>query len=589
MWPVIFRELRAESRKSFTYWLRVIGAAAILAAIFFTLQQPGRWTRFGALPVVQSQQLMGRMLFGNVNGTLFALVWLIVPLLTADCINREKREGTLGLLFLTPLTAEGIVIGKMFAHALRALTFVLTMLPVLAVPLLVGGIDQKDLFMALLLDLSALLLALTAGLLASSWTRRWMTALLLAETLAFLFAVILMRAHLVCFQSLVGSAAQLPTGQFSAFAPGGVSGWTSYGSFQIQQSYRSGFLDSLVHLFHFNTSTDLEMGLRWTPRGSPIRFVVGGTWSQVWTSGNAALIHQWFWAALSLLGGACLFFGLAISLAAWGIRRSWRLQAQTARAVQLEQKFLQPRFWPALFRKKMQRSMERNPIGWLQQYSVRARLTKWGWCLFVVIVECLFTGSFARASRDAILNDVTFGQVFVFAVLLLAMTFTAAGSFRHERETGALELLLVTPLRVWQIVVGRIGGIWRQFLPATALALGAALYVSTFDGFLFDQSDLVEMTADFSLLLSSFVAVPLTGLYWSMRRANFLVAWIGAFTSSLVMPGCVTWAFMRVVHDHQQNASWGLVIFVGVQLGVAAISAARLFANLSARRFVITT
>ncbi len=578
MWPVIFRELRAESRKPFTYWLRVIGAAAILAAIFFTLQQPERWNRFGALPAIQSQQLLGRMLFGNVNGALFALIWLIVPLLTADCINREKREGTLGLLFLTPLTAGGIVIGKMFAHALRALTFILTMLPVLAVPLLVGGIDQKDLFMALLLDLSALLLALAAGLLASSWTKRWMTALLLAETLAFLFAIILMRTHLACFQSVAGSATNLTAGQFGAFGPGAVAGWTSYGSFQIRQSYRGGFLESLIHLFQFNTSTDFEIGLRWTPRGSPVRLAVGGMWNQVWTSGNATLIHRWFSAALALLSGAGVFFGLAISLAAWGVRRSWRLQAQTARAIQLERKFFQPRFWPALFRKRMRRTMERNPIGWLQQYSVRARLAKWGWCLFVVTVECLFTLN---------LNDVTSGQVFVFAVLLFAMTFTAAGSFRRERETGALELLLVTPLRVWQIVVGRIGGIWRQFLPATVLALVAALYVSTFGGSLSDHSDRVEMTENFCLLLSSFVAVPLTGLYWSMRRANFLVAWVGAFTSSLVLPWCATWGFLRVMHDQDQNQSWALVIFLGVQLGVAAFSAARLFANLSARRFMI--
>ena len=40
MWPVIIRELRAESRRPFTYWLRVIGAAAILATVLLTVQQP---------------------------------------------------------------------------------------------------------------------------------------------------------------------------------------------------------------------------------------------------------------------------------------------------------------------------------------------------------------------------------------------------------------------------------------------------------------------------------------------------------------------------------------------------------------------
>ena len=31
--PVIERELRAEARHAFTYWLRVLGAAALLAVV----------------------------------------------------------------------------------------------------------------------------------------------------------------------------------------------------------------------------------------------------------------------------------------------------------------------------------------------------------------------------------------------------------------------------------------------------------------------------------------------------------------------------------------------------------------------------
>ena len=41
-----------------------------------------------------------------------------------------------------------------------------------------------------------------------------------------------------------------------------------------------------------------------------------------------------------------------------------------------------------------------------------------------------------------------------------------SGSFRRERETGVLELLLVAPLSTHQIVWGRLRAIWGQFAPA---------------------------------------------------------------------------------------------------------------------------
>jgi ABC-type transport system involved in multi-copper enzyme maturation permease subunit len=578
MWPVIFRELRAESRRPFTYWLRIIGAVAILAAVLFTLQQPSRWsvrTPFGAAPVFQSHQIMGRLLFGNVNAALFALTWIIVPLLTADCINRERREGTLGLLFLTPLTAEGIVVGKSFAHALRALTFVLTMLPVLAVPLLVGGVGPKDLLLALLVDFSALLLALAAGLIASSWTKQWMSAVLLAETLSFVFAVVMMSVHLACFRMIISSAVKMGGAGPGGFGAATLSGWTSYSS--GRHAYPGGFIQFVLGLFHFNTASDVEMSPIWIGGGVSTRFMFGGVWDNVWTSGNATIVRAWFWTAGMIFITAAALFGIAILLAAWRIRRSWRLQAPTARAVELERTFCQPRYWSVMFRKKMRRSLERNPIGWLQQYSVASRLTKWGWCLFVVIVECLLALN---------LNDVDTGQLFVFGVLLLAMAFSAAGSFRRERETGALELLLVTPLRVRQIVGGRVHGIWMQFLPATMLALAAAFYVSTFRGW-WNDSQMAELGAGFCVLLSSFVAVPVIGLYWSMRRANFLAAWIGVAVTALLLPWCLAWSW-SVLRTHQEPVS-ALFVFMWLQIGLATVCGVRLMSNLSARRFVVTT
>ena len=128
--PVIARELRVSARHAFTYYLRALGVAAlVLACLLFGAQQG-----FGPA--------LGSKLFGSLHFTLFCAIWVLVPLLTADCISRERREGTLGLLFLTRLNAQDIVAAKTAAQALRALTLWLAVLPVLAIPFLMGGVSS---------------------------------------------------------------------------------------------------------------------------------------------------------------------------------------------------------------------------------------------------------------------------------------------------------------------------------------------------------------------------------------------------------------------------------------------------------------
>src|SRR5947208_14027660 len=127
--PIIARELRAAARHSFTYYLRALGVGALLlASLFFGLQNG-----FGPT--------LGGRLFGNLHLTLFFAIWILVPLLTADCISRERREGTLGLLFMTPLKGTDIVVAKSLAHGLRAMSLWLAVLPVLTIPFILGGVS----------------------------------------------------------------------------------------------------------------------------------------------------------------------------------------------------------------------------------------------------------------------------------------------------------------------------------------------------------------------------------------------------------------------------------------------------------------
>ena len=170
-----------------TYWLRVMVGILTLSLLAFALREP-----------FHSREL-GQKLFSTVNRGLFLSIWLLVPLLTADCIAREKREGTLGLLFLTPLTAAGIVIGKSLSNGLRALTVFMAVVPMLTLPFLMGGLIWKNWAMAMLINSSAMLLALASGMLASALARHWARACVLSFGFSLLFFLLFVFLHWMVF------------------------------------------------------------------------------------------------------------------------------------------------------------------------------------------------------------------------------------------------------------------------------------------------------------------------------------------------------------------------------------------------------
>ena len=86
-WPLIVRELRELSRQGQLFWIRVIAAAIAFGTTAFLLLDR---TFLG--------REVGIYIFGALNHILFFTIIAIGPLITADCIAREKREGTLGLL-----------------------------------------------------------------------------------------------------------------------------------------------------------------------------------------------------------------------------------------------------------------------------------------------------------------------------------------------------------------------------------------------------------------------------------------------------------------------------------------------------------
>ncbi len=157
--PVVERELRVRARQRFTPWLRVIvGAIAGLVAALvlqITSSAPGLGPP-------------GQVLLGALGWFTFAICLVEGLRQTTDSLNREQREGTLGLLFLTDLRGVDVVVGKLAACSVQSFYGLLAVFPAMGIALAAGGTTAGEFWRTQLVLLETLLLALACGLWASA-------------------------------------------------------------------------------------------------------------------------------------------------------------------------------------------------------------------------------------------------------------------------------------------------------------------------------------------------------------------------------------------------------------------------------------
>jgi ABC-type transport system involved in multi-copper enzyme maturation permease subunit len=211
-------------------------------------------------------------------------------------------------------------------------------------------------------------------------------------------------------------------------------------------------------------------------------------------------------------------------------------------------------------------------VGWLEQRSWSGRLVIWSW---LAVVGCVYSSLFGNLA----LYQRSFHLLQNILATLLAgsIAVAAAGSFRRERETGVLELLLVAPLREWQIIAGRVRGIWVQFLPAICLLYGVWLFAATF----------LSSVSEVPFVLGhavTFATLPVVGLYFSLTTSNFISALIWTLLLQIVLPEVAWLVYGSAV---ESISSWSSFLFpAAARLLVAGLLAWRLWVRLKTRAFV---
>jgi ABC-type transport system involved in multi-copper enzyme maturation permease subunit len=170
-----------------------------------------------------------------------------------------------------------------------------------------------------------------------------------------------------------------------------------------------------------------------------------------------------------------------------------------------------------------------------------------------------------------------FVQSILATLLAGSLALSAAGSFRRERETGVLELLLVAPLTEWEVLLGRVKGLWTQFLPAIILLCAVWFWGSTF----------LSQTSEVPSILTyvvTFATLPVVGLYFSLAKPNFVSALIWTVLVQVVLPAAVR---LMVALDFKDDVVLlDLLAQASVQITVAFFLGWRLLLMLKRREFV---
>src|SRR6266446_5954610 len=160
--PIVERELRVAARRGSTYWTRLLVVLGAMLVCFWLML---------SLPVAAPAASTGVNRFRALSVFAFGYCLFAGIRFTSDSLSVEKREGTLGLLFLTDLKGYDVVLGKLAATSLSGLYGVLAVVPMLAIPLLMGGVTLGEFGRMALVAVNTLFFSLTAGIFASTVSR----------------------------------------------------------------------------------------------------------------------------------------------------------------------------------------------------------------------------------------------------------------------------------------------------------------------------------------------------------------------------------------------------------------------------------
>jgi ABC-type transport system involved in multi-copper enzyme maturation permease subunit len=429
--PIFVREWLTVPRQPRHYVMRVAYLGLLWVLGLTAWQYTIGWERTATLG---DNARFGSLLFQVLTYYVeLPLLIFFAALSAASAVAREKDRRTFILLLMTDLRNYEIVLGKLLGSLLQIVLLLATMVPFLALLLLLGGISPEQVVQATIIMFATALAAGSLGSLIALWRDKTFPALALTALFVVLY---------LCLAQAIG---KLPT----------LLSWFGVGSSALR-------------------ALAIESWPRWL---DPFQALESVLESSVETARAFAPAY----------GFGLTMVVLTVLLNAWAIirLRVWNpsgepiMQREVPGTEEEEDKDrAAAHAAPGAVRK-----VWANPILWREiatrAYGRRPLMVKIAYFLVLALI-CSFALEPLWTSGPRLPYMAAWGLVSVGVLSLLLLSAQAVTAITSERDTGALDLLLVTDLTPQEFIFGKLLGICynakEYLLPPLILAVVYACY-----------------------------------------------------------------------------------------------------------------
>jgi ABC-type transport system involved in multi-copper enzyme maturation permease subunit len=469
--PMFTREAAVAPRRASFFVARSVFVAALFAITLTAWQM-----------LVGSQQLesigdlawFGAAAFQILAPLQVAVALPFSALLVASAVAVEKDRKTLDLLLLTSLSNSELVLGKLLAGMLSVIVVVVATLPLLMIIALLGGISGEQILRVQAVTLASALVAGSLGSIIALWREKTFQAL--AMTLLVLVLWLL-------GWEIVG-------------AIGGDVTWLGLParSWAITMSPWQAVQEAAQPIFDTSRTSSL--------RSDPVLLFL----------------------IVSVLESAALNLVAMSRLRVWNPSREVapRLDEESEREL-AENSAARPGPKTAIAIHAAGgkvRNVWDNPVLWREirtwAYGKRVLVIRLAyWAVFAACAVVLVTQLVSKTSPDAAIPSAVQPIVTLLIVGLILLNALAVTSLTNERDSRALDLLLVTDLTPKEIVFGKLGGAFYNAKEMILLPTGLCAYL-WFAGAISMEN--VVFTLCGIVVMNAFTAM--LGVHMGMNYAN---------------------------------------------------------------------
>lgn len=390
---IVERELRVNARRRSTYRTRLGGGLFGFCILLFTT----------ATFQSNASRNLGTALFSGLSILGFILASWSGFASTSDCMSEEKREGTLGLLFLTQLKGVDVVAGKLVASGIHSVYALMGLFPILAISFLAGGVSISAFLMAFVAAMNLMFLSLSVGMMCSAIFREARTSFAVAAGVLFLLCIGVPLLALLLIE---------------------------YYRFNSMESW-------LLYIWPLSPCLSALEAVWGTASGGP------------WTFQTSLLITNAI---------AWIFLWMAIR----HVGHAWQDEALKSSS---------PRTTPAnkgsaevaeeSERTRRSSWLDTNPYFWRSAWPFKKKPWIWGGLILLTATFGVGVLMWPEILRET--GSYFFWSACLHGLLKLMLVLECSSIFAEDLQTGAFELLLVTPLKPKEIVDGFRRSLWYLF------------------------------------------------------------------------------------------------------------------------------